>query len=265
MTDVSGRLDGRVAIVTGAARGIGRSIAVRLAAAGAEVAVTSRDPSQLDETIGDIAALGGKPEPIALELQDSGAADAAVAQAIERFGRLDVLVANSGIGGPTARLWDVGVTDWDETFAVNVRGTFLTIKAAVSRMVAAGMPGSVIVIGSMTGKRPLVNRSPYAASKLALVGMVRTLAEEAGPLGIRANVISPGFVSGDRLDWVIAGQASSRGVAEEEIREEFTNVAPMRRFVSPDDVAEAVVFLASDASAGITGVDLNVTAGLVMY
>jgi NAD(P)-dependent dehydrogenase (short-subunit alcohol dehydrogenase family) len=265
VTEASGRLDGRVALVTGAARGIGRMIAVRLAAAGADVAVTSRDVTQLKGTVDDVAALGRAAEPIALELQDAGTSEAAVARVTDRFGRLDVVVANSGIGGPTAPLWDVPVGEWDETFAVNVRGTFLTIKAAARHMVAAGTPGSVIVIGSMTGKRPLRNRAPYAASKLALVGLVRTFAEEAGPLGIRANLISPGFVAGDRLDWVIAGQANSRGLSEEEVRQESTGATPLRRFVSPNDVAEAVVFLASDASAGITGVDLNVTAGLVMY
>src|SRR5207253_701227 len=101
----------------------------------------------------------------------------------------------------------------------------------------------------------LANRSAYAASKLALVGMVRTFAEEAGPLGIRVNLVSPGFTSGERLDWVIAGQATTRGVPEQKIREELMGAAPLRRFVGPNDVAETVLFLASDVAAGITGCD----------
>lgn len=265
MTDGPRQLDGRVALVTGAARGIGRRIAVRLAAAGADVGITSREPEQLDGTIGEIEATGGRAEPIALELLDPDGADGAADRTVERFGSLDVLVANSGTGGPTTPLWEVTLGDWDETFGVNVRGTWLAMQAATRRMIAAGTPGSIVVIGSLTGKRPLVNRSPYAASKAALIGLVRTFAAEAGPLGIRANLVSPGFVSGERLDWVVAGQASASGLSEEEVRDELTTAAPLRRFVAPEEVAETVVFLASDAAAGITGADVNVSAGVVMY
>jgi NAD(P)-dependent dehydrogenase (short-subunit alcohol dehydrogenase family) len=258
-------LRGRSTLVTGAARGIGRRIAVGLAAAGADVAITSRTPDDLAATRQEIAAAGGQAEPVALDLRDPDAADAAVAQAVERFGRLDVVVANSGVGGPTAPSWEVTTEDWDETFAVNVRGTWQTLRAGLRQMVADGTPGSVIVIGSLTGKRPLVNRSPYAASKAALVGLVRTAAAEAGPRGIRVNLVSPGFVAGDRMDWVVAGQAEVRGISRDEVRADLTSQAPLRRFVTPDEVAETVVFLASDAAAGITGADINVTAGVVMY
>ncbi|MBS3941108.1 MAG: SDR family oxidoreductase [Actinobacteria bacterium] len=265
MTDPARPLAGRVALVTGAARGIGRRIAVRLAAAGADVGVTSRDLDALAGTVEEIEAAGGRAAPCRLDLIDPAGADAAVAHTLERFGALDVVVANSGVGGPIAPLWEIEVDDWDATFDVNVRGTWLTLRAATRHMVAAGTTGSVVVIGSLTGKRPLVDRAPYVASKAALIGLVRAYATELGPKGIRANLVSPGFVAGERLDWVVTGQAQARGIAEEAVREELAGMAPLRRFVAPDDVAETVLFLAGDSAAGITGTDVNVTAGVVMY
>jgi 3-hydroxybutyrate dehydrogenase/3-oxoacyl-[acyl-carrier protein] reductase len=125
--------------------------------------------------------------------------------------------------------------------------------------------GSVVVIGSATGKRPLKGRTPYAASKLGLVGLVRTLAWELGEHGIRANLISPGFVDGERIKKVIEGQAAATGRTLEETRAELAASSPLQRFVDPEDIAEAVVFLGSDAASSVTGEDLNVTAGLVMY
>lgn len=265
MTEPDRPLAGRVALVTGAARGIGQRIAVRLAAAGAEVGVTSRDLDALAGTVEEIEAAGGRAMATRLDLLDPPGADAAVAHTLDRFGALDVVVANSGIGGPTAPVWEIEVDDWDATFDVNVRGTWLTLRAATRHMLDAGTAGSAVVIGSLTGKRPLADRAPYVASKAALIGLVRAYATELGPMGIRANLVSPGFVAGERLDWVVTGQAQARGISEEAVREELAGVTPLRRFVSPDDVAETVLFLASDAAAGITGTDVNVTAGVVMY
>jgi NAD(P)-dependent dehydrogenase (short-subunit alcohol dehydrogenase family) len=125
--------------------------------------------------------------------------------------------------------------------------------------------GSVVIIGSISGKRPLFGRSAYTASKTALIGLTRTLAVEAGPEGIRVNLISPGFVSGPRVEWVIEAQAEARGIPPADIRREFEEQAALRRLTEPEDVARTAVFLASDAAAGITGADINVNAGVVMY
>lgn len=257
-------LSGRSAFVAGGASGIGRVIALRLAAAGADVVITSRDTARLEATLEEVRTHGVTAHGVALDLSDPASPDDAFAAAVGRVGPIDVVVANSGIGGPTAPLWELEVADLEKTFDVNVRGTFLILRAATRHMVPRGR-GSLIVIGSMTGKRPLLNRTPYAASKMALVGLVRTLAAEAGPHGVRVNLVSPGFVSGPRLDWVVAGQAESRGMTEEEIRAEMTADTPLRRFTAPEDVADTVVHLAGDRSAGITGADINVSAGLVMY
>jgi NAD(P)-dependent dehydrogenase (short-subunit alcohol dehydrogenase family) len=125
--------------------------------------------------------------------------------------------------------------------------------------------GSVVVVGSATGKRPLPGRTPYAASKLALVGLVRTLAWEVGEEGIRVNLVSPGPVAGERLDQVVEALGGARGIAPAEARGEMTAGAALRRITSADDVAEAVLFLAGDGAAGITGEDLDVSSGWVMH
>ena len=125
--------------------------------------------------------------------------------------------------------------------------------------------GSIIIIGSMTGKRPLWGRSPYAASKLALVGLARTLALETGPFRVRVNVISPGAVEGERIEWVIRQKAEGRGISIEVARAELASGSPLNRLVPPADVAAVVLFLASDKAGSITGEDVNVSAGLVTY
>jgi NAD(P)-dependent dehydrogenase (short-subunit alcohol dehydrogenase family) len=125
--------------------------------------------------------------------------------------------------------------------------------------------GSIVVIGSTTGKRPLYGRTPYAASKLGLVGLVRTLAVELGPLGVRVNLISPGAVAGPRIEGVIRAQARAAGMSYEAVHEEATKTTPLRRLIPPEDIAAAAIFLASDASASTTGEDLNVSGGLAMH
>ncbi len=147
---------------------------------------------------------------------------------------------------------------------MNLFGVFLVSRAVLPVMVEQES-GSVIVIGSISGKRPLYGRSSYNTSKAALIGLTRTLAAEAGEWGIRVNLVSPGFVAGPRLDWVIEAQAEARGVDAAEVRAEFERQSPMSRLTEAEDVARAVVFLASPEAAGVTGADLNVNSGVVMY
>ena len=252
------------AVVTGGGRGIGRAIALRCAAEGADVALAARSMDKLEEVAGLIEAEGRRALSVQVDLRDPEQIDGLRDVVLEQLGAPDVLIANSGIAGPTAPLWEVEPADWDETFAVNVRGTYLFLRSFLPEMLARGS-GSLIVIGSMTGKRPLLARTPYAASKTALIGLVRTLAWEVGESGIRANLISPGPVDGERLERVIAGQSEAKGVSLEQASEELAAGSPLRRFVPAGDVAEAAVFLASEEAASVTGEDLNVSAGLAMY
>jgi NAD(P)-dependent dehydrogenase (short-subunit alcohol dehydrogenase family) len=258
-------LAGKVAFVTGASRGIGRAISLRLAEAGAQVVLAGRDQSGLEETARMVTAASALPPLIChLDLLDRASIDAAVAKTLETFGHMDALVNNSGIPGNPVPLTELPEKDWDETIDTNLKGPFLLTQAVLSDMLKR-RSGSIVFIGSVTGKRPFVNRSAYAASKLGLVGLMRTLALEVASQGIRVNLISPGFVAGPRLEGVVDNVAEMEEISYDKARERMIDMVPMRHFVSPENIAEGVLFLVSDRSAGITGDDLNISGGLVMY
>jgi NAD(P)-dependent dehydrogenase (short-subunit alcohol dehydrogenase family) len=253
----------RVAVVTGANRGIGRAVAVALGAAGFAVAVTARDPATLKETVDDVEAAGGRALALACDVRDE-ASVAAMADAARELGPVHTVVANAGIAGPTAPLHEIALADWRDCVATDLDGVFLTFRAFVPALIAAGA-GSLIAVSSMTGKRPLHGRTPYAAAKMGVIGLVRTLALELGPHGVRVNSVCPGAVAGPRIDDVIARQAAAHGISEAEALAGFTGSSPLARLVEAGEVAAACAYLASDAAAAITGEDLNVTAGVVMY
>src|SRR6266851_464235 len=181
----------KVAVITGAGRGIGRAIALAYVQEGAQVVLAARSVEALQETQAEVARLGSTGIVIPTDISDPEAIEALVAQTLDRCGRADILVNNSGIGGPSAPLWEIAPADWEETFKVNVTGTYLCCRAFLPHMIKQ-RAGCIVIISSMTGKRPLLNRTPYAASKMALVGLARTLAWETGAYNIRVNVISPG-------------------------------------------------------------------------
>lgn len=258
-------LDGKVAVVTGGNRGIGREIAGALAAAGAAVVIASRDERTLNQTAEWLRDLGGESLAVPCDVVDEASVEGLRATVLERFGRVDAVVANAGTTGPTQPLQEITLADWRDCVASNLDSVFLTFRAFVPALVEAG-GGSLVAISSMTGKRPLAGRTPYAAAKLGLVGLCRTLAAEVGPRGVRVNSVCPGAVDGPRIRNVIRAQAESQGLSEEEAAQQlFTGPAPLQRLVDPREIARTCVFLASDASSGITGEDVNVSAGVVMY
>ena len=258
------KLDGKVAVVTGGGRGIGKEIALRLAAEGADVALAARSKDQIEEVAGLVEKEGRRALSVVTDLKEADQITALAETVSAELGPTDILVNNSGIAGAMGNMWEIDLEGWQETMDVNLTGVFLCCRAFLPAMVER-RSGSVVIIGSATGKRPLSGRTPYAASKLGLVGLVRTLAWELGEYDIRANLISPGFVDGERLQRVVDGQAEAKGQTVEETRAQMTASSPLQRFVDPKNVAAAVAFLASDDAASITGEDFNVTSGLVMY
>lgn len=252
-----------VAVVTGGGRGIGRAIARALSAAGYDLVLAARSRLELEAVKAEIEETGRQAVAVPTDLRSRVEIDR-LAETARGAGPVDLLVNNSGIAGPQGMMWELDPDEWAETMAVNVDAVFLCSRAFLPAMIERRR-GSIVNIGSITGKRPLMGRTPYATSKLALVGLTRTLALETGPFGVRVNLISPGFVEGPRIDWVIDRQAEARGVPSAVVREDFTAQSPLGRLTSPEDVASAVVFLASDAASAITGADINVNAGVVMY
>jgi len=254
----------RVTIVTGASQGIGRVIAVEMARAGDVVVLAARNVDGLQETAAMVEKAGGRPMVVETDITSEPSVEEMVGSVAREHGRIDVLVNNSGVGGPSGRLWEVDPSDWEATFEVNVFGVFRVTRVVLPVMILH-QSGSVIIVGSISGKRPLFGRSAYTTTKTALIGLTRTLAVEAGAEGIRVNLISPGFVTGPRIDWAMKAQSEARGIEVDEVRREFEGEAALGRLTDPVDVAKAAVFLASEAARGITGADINVNSGVVMY
>ena len=257
-------LEGKVAIVTGGGRGIGRAIAKVMAREGAAVTLAARSLDQLRATAEEIQGGGGRCLVVETDVTSEDSVNRMAKETLEGFGTIDILVNNSGIAGPTALCEETTIDDWNQTFAVNVIGPFLCCKAVLPVMKAKRW-GRVINISSMSGKRPLVRRTPYTSSKMAVMGFTRTLAHEVGEFGITVNSVCPGATSGERIDNVIRNIAEGEGRSEAEVRADFTGPSALKSLVDPEDTAEMTAFLASDRAAHMTAQDINVTAGLVWY
>jgi NAD(P)-dependent dehydrogenase (short-subunit alcohol dehydrogenase family) len=255
---------GAVAVVTGAGQGIGAAIARGLAACGARVVIDGRRPASLKRVADEIAAAGGVCDWMAGSVTDPDHLTALMARAAGASGAIHVLVNNAGIAGPTTPLAELSLEDWNQTLAVNLTGVFLACRAAIPYLRAAPH-GKIVNIGSAAGKRPLPNRTPYAAAKLGVVGLTRTLAHELGQDNISVNTVSPFLVDNARLESVISAMADAAGRDPAELREELTAGTAFGRPVTEDDVTGLVLMLCSSAADNLTGQDINVTAGAVMY
>ena len=251
MTDLSGR----TAVVTGGGSGLGAAIARSLHAAGAHVVVVGRDAAKLDRVAAD---LGSRARGISCDVSDPASVDALREQLAGTD--VSILVNNAGIPGPVAALTDIDVADWDEVFAVNVRGTFLLCKALLPGMVERG-DGDVINVASVSGKRPLAHRTPYCASKMAVIGLTSTLAFEVGPAGVRVNSLSPGPVQGPRMERNFRLEAERSGTSIDVAEQAFVSRAALGRMVTEDEVGAAVIAML--AMPGMCGADIDLSAGMV--
>lgn len=249
------RLQGQVALVTGAGTGIGRAIAVALAADGVQVAVTDLDVTAAQRTA---AGLNGA---IALQLDVTSAdsAEIAMAAAEAQLGALDILVNNAGVSTMRA-LWDLTERDWDFNMDVNAKGVFLVTKAALPGMMSR-RAGCIVNTASMAGKRTAPLLTHYAASKWACVGFTKSAAVELGPYGIRVNCVCPGFVQTGMQERELEWEAELRGKTVEGVIQDYLRLTPLGRMETPEDVARVVTFLCGPDAAFITGAAIDVTGG----
>lgn len=257
-------IPGEQAAVTAGGAGIGRAIVSHLATAGVDVAVNDIDPDALAETRDHLADAPGRVITVAGDAGDPDEMEAFVAEVVAAFGGLDILVNNVGVPGPTKPAADVTHAEFMDTLRVDVGGPFAATRAAIPHLRATD-GGRIVTIASRTGKKPHPDRLPYATAKMALIGFTRTLATELATDGVTVNTVCPGVVAGDRLDRVIAAHADREGRSASTIEEEYRAQSPMDELTRPEDVADAVLFLCSDRAHRMTGQDLNVTAGRIMY
>ncbi|WP_415402352.1 SDR family oxidoreductase [Tateyamaria sp. SN3-11] len=228
-------------LITAGASGIGLAMGQAFDAAGYEVWVTDVDAD----------ALAAVPDGWVARRCDA-ADEAGVAEVMAEAGTLDVLCANAGIAGPTAQVEDVALGDWRTCVSVNLEGAFLAVKHGLPAMKAAGR-GSVIFTSSTAGIFGYPNRAPYAAAKWAVIGLMKTVAMEAGPFGVRANAICPGAVEGSRMEGVLAREASAKGMTRDQVYDGYAAGTSMRFFVEAADIADMAVFLGSDAARRVSG------------
>lgn len=250
MTD---SLAGKRILVTAAAAGIGRRIAERFHAAGAQLHLCDSDAEQLATTRDSMAGVRATPCDVA----DAAQVDTVFDEIGISLGGLDILINNAGIAGPTAPVEEIAPRDWARTVAVDLNGAFHCCRRAVPLLRQAG-GGVIINMASVGAAQGYPFRSPYAAAKWGLIGLTKTLAMELGPDNIRVNAISPGPVEGERLEQVLADHAEIDDIPIEEARERLRKVSSLRTFVTADEVAEAVLYLCSPAARHISGQMLGI-------
>ncbi len=248
-----GRVSGKVVFITGAASGMGRAHALRLAAEGASLAITDRDQTGLAETLAAVQAKGAEAAAWPHDVTDEAAWERVVDAACARFGRIDVLVNNAGVASSTVSVLDIGVDEWDRVMAINARGVFLGVRTVGRKMRDQGRGGSIINISSVFGIVGGAMASPYCASKGAVRLLTKAAAADLTAFNIRVNSVHPGLIDTPMLDGLLA--------REGEVRDRMLGVQLQRRAADPDEVSSAVLFLASDESSFMTGSEMVVDGG----
>jgi NAD(P)-dependent dehydrogenase (short-subunit alcohol dehydrogenase family) len=255
-----GLLDNRVAIVTGASKGIGRVMAQRFAREGAMVVCAARSGDLVGETAALLKQAGGRGIAITADAATETGAQSIINGALAAFGRLDTLVNNAGDGGPTRPVHEYTLDDWFYTLNSCLTSAYLCTRFAVPPMIEAGR-GAIVNIASMAGRRGQPYRVGYCAAKAGQIGMTSGLAIELGRHNITVNAIAPGAVEGDRIDRAIKGQAELRGIDVDRMRASFVERSPLKRMSTADDIASLAIFLCSDLARNISGQCIPVTAG----
>jgi NAD(P)-dependent dehydrogenase (short-subunit alcohol dehydrogenase family) len=259
------RLKDRVAIVTGGGKGIGKAIAIAFANEGATVVIAGRTVADLEETCREIEGKGRKARFFQTDVSKEEQVINLVAQTLRTFGRVDILVNNTGISGPTSKVVDMDLGQWNETIAIDLTGSMLCAREVLKDMLPR-QSGTIINIVSEGGRAgdgragyPM--RSAYCASKMGQIGLTETLAVEVGEHNIRVNAVSPGPIQGERIFNVVRKRAEALNRPFDEIMADLAANCSLKRLATEEETAEVVLFLASDASSGITGQTIPVSCG----
>lgn len=256
MTHDPARLDGKLAVITGGGSGIGEATAHVFAEAGATVVVAGRRLEPLEKVA---EAVGG--HAIACDVSNQEDVRALFGKAKGITGRVDVLLNNAGGPGPIAPVAEVDMDDWVACMNINLVGAMYCLQEAAKIMAAQGS-GSIINMSSLMGIQGYPMRSAYVATKFALIGITETMARELGPVGVRVNALMPGAVSGENMDRILTRRAEAEGRPAAEIeKENYTDVAALKRWVTPEEVGRAALYYASDLSSAITGDKMKVDCG----
>jgi NAD(P)-dependent dehydrogenase (short-subunit alcohol dehydrogenase family) len=259
------RLHNKVAIITGGGKGIGRAISLAFASEGASVVMAARTRSILEEAAEEIRAQGGNAKAIQTDITDERQIERMVAETIHAYGRIDILVNNSGIAGPTARVVDLDVDEWNEVLAIDLTGGMLCAKHVLKHMIPrkGGVIINIVSEGGRSGdgRSGYPMRSPYCCSKAGLIALTETLSVEVGEFNIRVNAISPAAVRGERIINVVKGRSEATGLPFEEVMGKLVENYSLKRPAEESEIAAAAVFLASDESSAITGQTLVTHCG----
>ena len=244
-------LTGTKALITGASRGIGKAVAMKLAAEGADVIVTATSLDRAKQTADQIALLGRKAIPVKVDVGVASEVEALFQLVVEEFGSLDILVNNAGItrDGLLMRMKD---EDWDSVLDVNLKGTFLCTREAI-KLMAKAKSGRIVTISSVVGEMGNAGQANYCASKAGIIGFTKAVAREYAKRNITVNAVAPGFIETDMTS-----------VLTESVREELLKQIPVNRFGAPEDIANAVYYLVSDLGSYVTGQVLSVNGGMHM-
>jgi NAD(P)-dependent dehydrogenase (short-subunit alcohol dehydrogenase family) len=257
------RFDGQVAVIAGAGPGLGAALARRFGEAGARVALVARSNDSLGVSSDAARSAGAEPLAIAADVATIDGARGAIERTVEQFGRIDVLV-NTAFAAPPRRMLlemaDADLEVWRRTVDLGGYGTLLACRFAAPHM-ARARRGAIVNVTSMSSRLGMPGRSDYAAGKAVAHKIAQSLAAELGPSGIRVNCVAPGHIWSDALERFYRERARQRGIAYEEILAEYTGEMALRRIATADEVASAVLFLASDLASAITGAVLDVNAG----
>ncbi len=255
-----GLLDSRVAIITGASKGIGRVMSTRFAREGARVVCAARSADLVEETAAMVREAGGEAIAVVCDAAVEDDVRAMVAGAVRAFGKVDTLVNNAGDGGPTKPVQEYTMEDWRYTVDSCLTSSYVCTRFVVPEMIAAG-GGTIVNISSGAGRKGLAYRIGYSSAKAGQVGMTYAMALELAQYNIRVNCVAPGAVEGERIDRVLAGQAEMRGLTFEEMRQAWIERVPLKRMVTPDDIVDATLFFGSDLARSVSGQVLAVNAG----